>query len=50
MRRKLFAANWKMNLTPIEARTLISAIRAELDHDAPILAADRDVLVVPPFL
>jgi triosephosphate isomerase len=50
MRRKLFAANWKMNLTPLEARELIAGIRAELDRDAPILAADRDVLVVPPFL
>jgi len=50
MRRKLFAANWKMNLTPVEARTLIAAIRAELDRDAPIFAADRDVMIAPSAL
>jgi triosephosphate isomerase (TIM) len=50
MRRKLFAANWKMNLTPVEGRTLIAALRAELDHDAATLARDRDVMVAPPFL
>jgi triosephosphate isomerase len=50
MRRKLFAANWKMNLTPVEARVLIAAIRAELDRDAPIFAADRDVMIAPSAL
>jgi triosephosphate isomerase (TIM) len=50
MRRKLFAANWKMNLTPVEARMLIAAIRAELDRDAPIFAADRDVMIAPSAL
>jgi triosephosphate isomerase len=50
MRRKLFAANWKMNLTPVEARELIAAIRAELDRDAPIFTADRDVLIAPSAL
>ncbi len=50
MRRKLFAANWKMNLTPAEGRTLIAAIRAELDRDAAVLARDRDVMVAPSFL
>ncbi len=50
MRRKLFAANWKMNLTPAEGRTLIAALRADLDRDAAALARDRDVLVAPPFL
>ena len=50
MRRKLFAANWKMNLTPVEARTLIAAIRAELDRDASIFAADRDVMIAPSAL
>jgi triosephosphate isomerase len=50
MRRKLFAANWKMNLTPAEGRMLIAAIRAELDRDAAMLARDRDVMVAPSFL
>jgi triosephosphate isomerase len=50
MRRKLFAANWKMNLTPVEARLVIAAIRAELDRDAPIFAADRDVMIAPSAL
>lgn len=50
MRKKLFAANWKMNLTPAEGRTLIVAIRAELDRDAAVLARDREVMVAPPFL
>jgi triosephosphate isomerase (TIM) len=49
-RRLLFAANWKMNLTPAEARTLIAALRAELDRDAATLARDRDVMVAPSFL
>src|SRR5579859_6983995 len=49
-RRKLFAANWKMNLTPAEGRTLITALRADLDRDAAALARDRDVMVAPPFL
>jgi triosephosphate isomerase (TIM) len=50
MRRKLFAANWKMNLTPAEGRDLIAAIRAELDPDAATLASDRDVMIAPSFL
>jgi len=49
-RRKLYAANWKMNLTPTEGRALIAAIRADLDRDATTLARDRDVVVAPPFL
>jgi len=49
-RRKLFAANWKMNLTPAEGRTLITAIRAELDCDAAVLARDRDVMIAPSLL
>ena len=31
MRRKMLAGNWKMNLTPLEARQLIRALRAEID-------------------
>lgn len=50
MRRKMLAGNWKMNLTPLEARQLIRALRAALDRDAAALARDRDVLVAPPFV
>jgi len=50
MRKKLIAGNWKMNLTALEARALIAAIRAELDKDAAVLARDRDVMVAPAFL
>ncbi len=50
MRKKLFAANWKMNLTPLEGRALIAALRAAIDPDSALLARDRDVLVAPPFL
>src|SRR5437899_7120840 len=47
MRRKMLAGNWKMNLTPPEARQLIRALRAEIDPEAAALARDRDVLVAP---
>ncbi|HKV54697.1 MAG TPA: triose-phosphate isomerase [Candidatus Binataceae bacterium] len=50
MRRKLFAGNWKMNLTPLEGRELVAAIRAELDREAAGLARERDILVAPAFL
>jgi triosephosphate isomerase (TIM) len=50
MRKMLFAANWKMNLNPIEGRTLIGALRALLDPEAASLARDREVMVAPPFL
>jgi len=50
MRKKLFAGNWKMNLTAAEGRALISALRRELDPEAAALSADREVLVAPPFL
>ncbi len=49
MRKKLFAANWKMNLTPTEARALLAAIRAALDPLAAKLARDREVMVAPAF-
>ena len=49
MRRKLFAANWKMNLTPVEGRALIAALRVILDPRAAQLARDRDVIVAPAF-
>jgi len=39
-----------MNLTPAEGRTLIAALRAQLDRDAATLARDRDVMIAPPFL
>ena len=47
MRRKMLAGNWKMNLTPNEARQLIRALRAEIDPEAAALARDRDVLIAP---
>ncbi len=50
MRRKMLAGNWKMNLTPPEARQLIRALRAALDRDAAAIARERDVLVAPPFV
>ena len=50
MRKKLFAANWKMNLTPVEGRNLIMGLRALIDPEAAALARDREVVVAPPFL
>src|SRR5260370_15202365 len=50
MRKRLFAGNWKMNLTPLEGRALIAALRSELDPQAASFAHDREVLVAPPFL
>jgi len=50
MRKKVFAGNWKMNLTAIEARTLIAALRADLDRDAAPLSRDREVMVAPAFI
>jgi triosephosphate isomerase (TIM) len=50
MRKKLFAANWKMNLNPAEGRALIGALRALIDPAAAELARDREVMVAPPFL
>jgi triosephosphate isomerase len=50
MRKQLFAGNWKMNLTPPEGRTLVAALRAELDPQAAALSRDREVLLAPPFL
>jgi len=47
VRKKLIAANWKMNLVPVEARALVAGIRAELDPDAATLAQDRDILIAP---
>jgi triosephosphate isomerase (TIM) len=50
MRKKLFAGNWKMNLTPLEGRSLVAALRAELDPQAASLTREREVLLAPPFL
>ncbi len=50
MRRKIFAANWKMNLTPLKARARFAALRADLDPDAAALARDREVVIAPPFV
>ena len=48
MRRILIAGNWKMNLTALEARALVAALRKDLDRDATALGRDREVLVAPP--
>ena len=39
-----------MHLGPVEARSLVAAIRAEIDRDAAALAKDRDVMVAPPAI
>ncbi len=39
-----------MNLTPLEGRTVVAALRAELDPQGASLARDREVLLAPPFL
>jgi len=36
-----------MNLTALEARALVAAVRAEIDRDALAIARDRDVMVAP---
>jgi len=50
MRKKLFAANWKMNLGPVQARELIKGIRAQIDPQAAALSKDRDVMIAPPAI
>jgi triosephosphate isomerase (TIM) len=50
MRKKLFAANWKMNLGPVAARDLVKAIRAELDPQFGSLGKERDVMIAPPAI
>jgi len=50
MRKKLFAGNWKMNLTPLESRDLIAALRADLEPATAAISRDREVMVAPPFL
>jgi triosephosphate isomerase (TIM) len=47
MRKKLFAANWKMNLGPVEARELVKAMRAQLDPQTGSLLQERDVMIAP---
>lgn len=39
-----------MNLTPLEGRSLVAALRAELDPQAASLIRDREVLLAPSFL
>ena len=48
MRRKLIAGNWKMNLTALEARAMIAALRQDIDRNAAALARDRDIMIAPP--
>jgi triosephosphate isomerase len=50
MRKKLFAANWKMNLGPVQARELIKAIRVQLDPQFAELSKDREVMIAPPAI
>ena len=50
MRKKLFAANWKMNLVPEQAAALIRAVRAELDPQAGALSSEREVMIAPPAI
>ncbi len=50
MRKKLIAANWKMNMTPASAAELIGALRANIQRDAGELLTDRQVLVAPPAI
>ena len=45
MRKKIVAANWKMNLSLQEGKTLVDGILASL----PTLSADRLVVIAPPF-
>ena len=39
-----------MNVTPSEGRTLVAALRADLDPDTASLMRDREVLLAPSFL
>ncbi|MGO9604975.1 MAG: triose-phosphate isomerase [Candidatus Binataceae bacterium] len=48
MRKALIAGNWKMNLTALEARAMIAALRADIDRDSAALARDREILIAPP--
>jgi triosephosphate isomerase (TIM) len=50
MRKKLFAANWKMNLGPVQARDLVKAIRAQLDPLFSTLGKERDLMIAPPAI
>lgn len=46
MRKKIVAANWKMNLSLAEGRALVDAIVAGL----PALSDDRKVVIAPPYV
>jgi triosephosphate isomerase (TIM) len=50
MRKKFFAANWKMNLGPVQARELVKAIRTQLDPQFGTLLKERDVMLAPPAI
>lgn len=50
MRKLLIAGNWKMNLSALEARALVAAIRAQIDSDAGALTSDRDIMIAPPAI
>jgi triosephosphate isomerase len=44
MRKKIIAANWKMNMTCEEAGTYIETLLRELGQDEPV-----EVVIIPPF-
>ncbi len=51
MRKKLFAANWKMNLGPVQARDLIKGDpRAARPASRGTLGKERDVMIAPPAI
>ncbi len=44
MRRKILAANWKMNMTLSEADSFLEAFLIEVDHENSV-----DIVIIPPF-
>ena len=45
MRKKIVAANWKMNLTLNEGAELVN----DIFKGMPVLNDDREVVIAPPF-
>ncbi|MBV9617884.1 MAG: triose-phosphate isomerase, partial [Verrucomicrobia bacterium] len=44
MRKKIIAANWKMNMTQSEAEAFLSTFQREIGD-----ADDVEIVIVPPF-
>src|SRR5258707_15889893 len=44
MRKKILAANWKMNLTNVEAESYVEAFLNEVGE-----ANDVEIVIIPPF-